>query len=129
MVVSKRKNLRQIYREVASARWEFFGQSKPGTPFEIGGMNVWAHDWVSRKNHPRAFVRSPRDEEIIDVGIYHLEAGSKKIRFAAGSISESVFAFYFPPRKRANQALEPTSLLVTPRANARVAPIRAAAHL
>ena len=43
------------------------------------------------------------------------------------------FSFWFyrslAPKPEPNQALEPTSLLVTPRAGARVAPISAVAHL
>ena len=52
----------------------------------------------------------------------------------AAGIEARLIALFHPPwnnqgKKKPNQALEPTSLLVTPRADARVAPISAAAHL
>ena len=86
--------------------WKFVGASGEGSPFEIEGVKVWAHDWIAEKEVPRAEVKDPHYGQLFSFRVYRVEVGAKKIRFAAGEFSNSVFGFFVPDVKRPNQSLQ-----------------------
>ena len=116
MTLVKKKNWRRIYESLARSRWTIHGACAEGAPYEIEGVNVWAQDWTSRKNRPRVYVWHPHDGTVVEAGVYTVKAGERKVHFATGAFSESLFGFYVSRLKRPNKAPEPTTMAVTSRA-------------
>jgi len=112
----RRKNWRRVYEALEKRKWEFVGSSEEGSPFAIDGVDVWSQEWKAGRSRPSVHVKNPNDGMIIEVGVYSIGSGERKVRFAAGAFSDSIFGFYIPRKKGPNKAPEPTPGAVTPRA-------------
>ena len=74
-------------------KWEFFGACADGQEFEINGINVWKHAWVSL-NEPKAKVKDPSYGQSFEFPIYKVEHEGKQATFAAGEFSNCIWGFY-----------------------------------
>jgi hypothetical protein len=73
--------------------WEFYGACGDGQKFEIDGINVWNHDWVSL-SEPKAKVKDPRYGQSFEFPVYKMEHEGKQVTFAAGEFSNCMWGFY-----------------------------------
>lgn len=75
--------------------WKYIGYCFDGARFEIAGLNVWQHEWVAT-SIPHAHVRDPFYGSPFEFPVYAIEAGAKRVLFAAGEFSNCVWGFYVP---------------------------------
>ena len=73
-------------------RWLFVGASPEGRPFQMGGLDVWEHEWSDTREKAR--VEEPRERRGLTFGIYEIRSGDHVVRFAAGELSSGVWGFY-----------------------------------
>jgi hypothetical protein len=76
-------------------RWEFVGACVDGQTFTIDGVDVWSHNWV-RREEQTASVIDPAYGRPFTFHVYEIEAGKKKVIFAAGEFSACMWGFYIP---------------------------------
>jgi hypothetical protein len=74
--------------------WKFAGASPDGQKFDIEGINVWDYQWVPQGK--KADVKDPLYHQDFHFSVYEISAASKKIVFAAGEFSNSMWGFYIP---------------------------------
>jgi hypothetical protein len=75
--------------------WKFCGACFDSEPFEIGGLNVWACEWVRVPNEV-ASVRDPNYHQPHEFNVYNLVQNARAVRVAAGEFSNCVWGFYVP---------------------------------
>ena len=78
-----------------AAQWRHAGSCVEGQPFEVGGVNVWDHEW-----HPVPAVfakwREPLYGQECRFEVYEIRLGTKTIRFSAGEYPANVYLFALP---------------------------------
>jgi len=75
--------------------WKFLGWCPDGRRFEIGGVNVWEHEWTPRDGKP-ARVTDPVYGAAFQFPVYEIIAGTTRVTFAAGEFSNCAWGFYVP---------------------------------
>jgi hypothetical protein len=76
--------------------WEFFGATPDGQSFQIGGLDVWKHDWRDTKE--RVPVKDPLYHQDFTFRVYEIGSPDTVVAFAAGEFSNCMWGFYV--RKR-----------------------------
>ena len=75
--------------------WRFVSSSVEGDMLEISGVRVWEHKWVCRTGE-RAEVKEPKYGQSHSFHVYEIDADDRRVIFAAGEFSASVYGFYTP---------------------------------
>jgi len=75
--------------------FQFIGACTDGERFLIDGVNVWDHQWISRKGES-AHVTDPHHGQAFTFDVFDINAGQRHITFAAGEFSNGVWGFYAP---------------------------------
>jgi hypothetical protein len=78
--------------EAVQSEWVFVGHCFDGETFEIEGLDVWKHSWVSTDQH--ASVSDPLWNQAFLFPVYAMSGGGKTIKFAAGEFSNNVWGFF-----------------------------------
>lgn len=71
--------------------WICIGHNADGEPFEIDGVNVWDHQWLSLHDMEGCFDPSCGTRF---VPVYRINTPEKTVRFAAQEDSNCVWGFY-----------------------------------
>ena len=79
--------------------WEFFGAAPDGQSFQIGGLDVWKHEWRDTKQ--RAHVKDPRYHQDFTFHVYEIGSDGRVVTFAAGEFSNYMWGFYVRKRRGA----------------------------
>lgn len=75
--------------------WRFVSIGAEGHATDVGGTNPWDVDWVRRIR--RITVAHPDyPDESHQLDVYELAAGDPPVIFAAGELSNGVWAFFIP---------------------------------
>jgi hypothetical protein len=77
--------------------WKEAGVVLDTQPLEIGGTNVWDHQWRSKDvvvNLPHPAHR----HQIHELNVYSIDVAGREILFSAGELSNCVWGFYVPAR-------------------------------
>ena len=80
----------------SSPDWEFFGATPDGQSFQIGGLDVWKHDWRDTKE--RVHVRDPHYGQDFTFHVYEIGSAERVVTFAAGEFSNCMWGFYVKRR-------------------------------
>ena len=72
--------------------WEFFGATPDGQSFQIGGLDVWKHEW--RDTSERAYVKDPHYQQDFTFHVYEIGSPGAVVTFAAGEFSNCMWGFY-----------------------------------
>jgi hypothetical protein len=76
--------------------WKVAGVTAEGQSFELGGLNVWSHDWISLKQ-PTLYLPHPfYPQQTHSMLQYQIKSGDVTVTFAAGELSANVWGFYVP---------------------------------
>src|SRR5262245_44700855 len=75
----------------STSDWEFFGATPDGQSFQIGGLNVWKHDW--RDTRGRAHVKNPSYHQDFTFHVYEIGSPCAVVAFAAGEFSNRMWRF------------------------------------
>lgn len=85
-----------LSRAQGPSGWRYLGNCTDGERFEIGGVNVWDHEW-HRLPRPRVEVRDPLYRQAYAFDVYEIRTSSRLVEFAAGEFSANIWGFYVPP--------------------------------
>lgn len=67
-----------------------------GEEFDLDGLNPWEHEW-QRSDPDRVVVAHPQyPSQRHDVEVWVIRAPDRVVRFAAGEMSNSAWAFFVP---------------------------------
>jgi len=76
-----------------SLGWRPVGMCGEGDAFDLVGINPWDHEWVSQRE--RIVVAHPSyPSQRHDVDVWVIHAPDRIVRFAAGEMSNGVWAFF-----------------------------------
>jgi len=79
-----------------SPGWEFFGAAADGESFQIGGLDVWKHEWRDTKE--RVPVQDPHYSRDYTFCVYEMGTAEQFVTFAAGEFSNSIYGLYLKRR-------------------------------
>ena len=75
--------------------WRFVSIGFEGDPTDIGGVDPWKIEWLSRHEH--ITVAHPQyPDQRHPMNVYDLAGTDPPVRFAAGEFSNGVWGFYVP---------------------------------
>lgn len=75
--------------------WRTIGMCSDGADFDLDGVNPWAFKWESQSERITvAHPTYPAQRHTVDVWI--IRAPDRVVRFAAGEMSASAWAFFLP---------------------------------
>lgn len=63
-----------------------------GQPFEVGGLNIWSHQWVDLRE--RFTAKELLYNQTLSVNVYEISNGVKSVRFGATEVSNCVWKIY-----------------------------------
>jgi hypothetical protein len=84
--------VKQVVAATGPAHWVFIGHCFDGHRFEVEGLNVWEHSWEG--TGLVADVKDPLYDQNFTFPVYIMEASGKKVEFAAGEFSNTVWGFF-----------------------------------
>jgi hypothetical protein len=76
----------------AKSEWEYLGAAPGGQSFQIGGLEVWKHEW--RDTRERAPVKDPLYQQDFTFHVYEIGSPGAVVTFAAGEFSTCMWGFY-----------------------------------
>ena len=65
-----------------------------GQLIDVCGVNPWEHEWIRLDKPPIKLSHPSYPHEMHEMWFYRVEAGDRKIVFAAGELSPNVWGFY-----------------------------------
>ena len=75
-------------------RWRTVGTALSDEPIDVGGENPWLHEW-RRLDEPDVDLPHPQyPQQLHSMQIYDMDVHGRRIRFAAGELSNGVWGFY-----------------------------------
>jgi hypothetical protein len=84
---------------ITGTRMALLGKGSEGEPFEIAGTNPWGHEWHRLPGPAWVVDAACGTEHALEM--YYILAPDGLVRFAAGEVSEGVYAFPEPLASRA----------------------------
>lgn len=78
------------------SEWKLVEFVTDGQPLRINDVNVWDHDWLTLGNDPIMVPHPDDPDQSYKMWPYQINTKNKKIIFASGEISHSVWGFYIP---------------------------------
>ena len=77
-------------------QWTAVGIVPEGNAIAVGGLNPWAFEWRQVRDEPVDLPHPAYPTQSHRMWVYEIESGGRKVRFAAGELSENVWGFYVP---------------------------------
>jgi hypothetical protein len=77
-------------------QWKAVGVVGEGDPIAVGGVNPWALAWHRVREEPVELPHPAYPNQRHRMWVYEVECDGKRVRFAAGELSASVWGFYVP---------------------------------
>ena len=74
--------------------WKPVGVVSEGEPLEIGGVNVWSHEWESLNEPIELPHPTYPSEHLRHFIVYRIPGPNRRIMFAAGELSPNIWGFY-----------------------------------
>ena len=75
--------------------WRSVGMCVDGDDIDLDGIDPWGHEWVPQQE--RIVVAHPSyPSQRHDVSVWVVRAPERDLRFAAGEMSNLVWAFFLP---------------------------------
>ena len=82
---------------VPMQRWKTIGVVAAGGEIMVGGLNPWTLEWFSVEEEPPLLLPHPwYPDQRHQMYVYEISSGERRVRFAAGELSASVWGFYVP---------------------------------
>ncbi|MCA9120593.1 MAG: hypothetical protein H6822_35285 [Planctomycetaceae bacterium] len=78
------------------AKWSNVGIVIDGQAIRVGGINPWQHEWHATDQPDIELPHPSYPNQCHRMSIYEISHETKKIVFAAGELSASVWGFYVP---------------------------------
>jgi len=78
------------------SKWRSCGVVVEGEPIAVGGINPWDYPWRQADQLPVELPHPNYPEQRHRMVVYEVETSGRRIVFAAGELSASVWAFYVP---------------------------------
>ncbi|WP_395741954.1 hypothetical protein [Prosthecobacter sp.] len=72
--------------------WKFLGSTSEGKAFQLGGLDVWKHEW--RDTQERAYVKDPIYHQDFTFHVYEISSTTQVVTFAAGEFSNCMWGFF-----------------------------------
>jgi hypothetical protein len=76
--------------------WQAAGIVAEGDPIMVGGLNPWSFEWRRVQEEPVELPHPAYPNQRHRMWVYEIESGGRRVRFAAGELSASVWGFYVP---------------------------------
>jgi hypothetical protein len=73
--------------------WRFLTASPEGRGCMVDGIDVWKHKWQPIRGE-KAIVKDPHYGQIFRFSIYFIDLPDRRVVFAAGEFSNSIWGFY-----------------------------------
>jgi len=75
-------------------QWKFLGAAAEDEEFRVDGINVWNYEWQKDQSGAIAHVKDPLYHHDLTLRVHLIELKNRKVRFAAGELSNGVWGFY-----------------------------------
>jgi hypothetical protein len=83
-------------RQNQLSNWKAIGVVAEGQSIHVGGINIWDHRWARKSDVPVKLPHPAHPHQQHRMFIYEVNAGGKRVTFAAGELSANVWGFYVP---------------------------------
>jgi hypothetical protein len=78
--------------------WKVAGIVLDGEDIRLDGLNPWDLKWQRAQEDPIMLECPKYSDQLYKFWIYRVESDSRVVKFAAGELSNNVWAFYLPSR-------------------------------
>lgn len=75
-------------------KWDYLTTIADGERLEIGGSNVWDHEWLQADEEPIEVPHPNYPKQRHKLWPYTIKVDGEQIKFAAGELSNCVWCFY-----------------------------------
>jgi hypothetical protein len=76
--------------------WQMIHVGLEGSSVSLDDVNPWEHSWTQLSEESIVVPHPSHPQERHRAWVYEVEGQSKRVRFAAGELSNGVWGFYLP---------------------------------